>query len=174
MKINIRKVNVSDWEKLKKLLIEVVAEKPPVALELEPLIHKEDRWIAEFPTKDRGQFIVAELNTKSTDKTYDQENSGGEIIGFAYLAAPRYYEMVAYIGIVVKKEYRRKNLGTRLFYNLAEWAATKNLTYIIADIWSWNLKSIKFFEGLGFKEKNRFSDRFKGEEKEKVRMIKRV
>jgi len=159
--ITIRKANVGDWRKLRDLLKEVVAEKPPVALELEPLIQKEDRWLAEFPTKDQGRFIIA-------------EKEDGEIIAFAYLAAPIFYQAVAYIGIVVKKQYRRKNLGGRLFYNLAGWATTKNFTYIIADIWAWNLKSLKFFENLGFKEKTRFSDKFKGEEREKVRLVKRV
>jgi len=158
--IKIRKAEIKDWEKLRDLLKEVVNEKPPVALELEPLIHKEQRWLAEFPTKDQGHFIIAEKDS--------------EIIAFAYLAAPIFYQAVAYIGIVVNKKYRRKNIGSRLFYHLAEWAATKNLTYIIADIWSWNLKSLKFFEGLGFKEKNRFTDKFKGEDNEKVRLVKRV
>jgi RimJ/RimL family protein N-acetyltransferase len=158
--ITIRKANTEDWGKLRNLLIEVTSEKPPIALELEPLINKEKRWLAEFPSENQGYFVVAEKDEK--------------IIAFAYLAAPKYYETIAYIGIVIKKEYRRKNLGTRLFYNLAEWAATKDLTYIIADIWSWNLGSIKFFEGLGFKEKSRFIAKFKGEEKEKIRMIKRV
>ena len=100
--------------------------------------------------------------------------SSNRRLASAYLAAPVFYQAVAYIGIVVKKEYRRRNIGSRLFYKLTEWAASKNLMYIIADIWSWNLKSLKFFENLEFKEKSRFIDKFKDEKREKVRLIKRI
>lgn len=158
--INIRKAHVDDWEKLQDLLKELVSENPPVALELEPLIMKGRQWIATFPTGESGHFIVAE--------------EGKRIIGFCYLAVPKFYKPVAYIGIVVAKEYRKKEIGSMMFYHVAEWAAEQHLQYIIADIWSWNLKALKFFEKLGFIEKTRFKDKFRAVEEEKVRLVKKL
>lgn len=158
--IKLREVTVEDTEQLRDLLIRLVNEKPPVAVELEPLIMKGRRWIASFPTGETGHFIVAEVNNN--------------IIGFCYLAVPKFYKPVAYIGIAVAKEYRRKDVGSRMFYHIAEWAVAQHLQYIIADVWSWNLKSLKFFEKLGFVEKTRFKDRFKGAEAEKVRLVKKI
>jgi len=126
----------------------------------EPLVMKSREWIAQFPKGDQGYFLIAEVE--------------GKVVGFCYLAVPTFYKPIAYIGVAVEKKYRRKNLGSQMFYNAAQWAASKHLQYIIADIWNWNIKSLKFFENLGFREKTRFLDKFKGEQKEKVRLIKRV
>lgn len=158
--MKIRQIRVEDAEGFKNLLSSLVNESPPVALELEPLIMKGREWIASFPSGEQGYFIVAE------DK--------GRIIGFCYLAVPKFFNPVAYIGIAVAKEYRQKDIGSTMFYHVAEWAAAQHLQYIIADIWSWNLKSLKFFEKLGFVEKTRFKDKFKGSEKEKVRLVKKL
>lgn len=158
--IKIRKVKVEDTEKLRGLLISLVNENPPVALELEPLIMKGRQWIASFPKGESGHFIVAEDKNK--------------IVAFCYLAIPKFYRPVAYIGVAIEKEYRLKGIGSRMFYHVAEWAAAQRLEYIIADVWHWNLKSLKFFENLGFVEKTRFKDKFKGKEEEKVRLVKRL
>jgi RimJ/RimL family protein N-acetyltransferase len=146
--MNIREAKVEDWERLKGLLIRLLHEDPPVALELEPLVMKEKNWLAEFPKGKSGFFSVAEEK--------------GQIIGFCYLAVPKFYNPVAYIGIALDKKYRKKDIGTELFYHVAGWAAAENLSYIIADIWSWNKGSIKFFEALEFIEKQRFKDKYKG------------
>jgi len=158
--VKIRKVKISDWEELKRLLEGVVNEIPPVALELEPLIMKGSRWLADFPKGEAGLFVVAE------DK--------GKIVGFCYLAIPKFYRPVAYIGVVVAKDHRKKDIASQMFYHVAEWAAAQHLEYIIADIWNWNLKSLKFFEKMDFIEKTRFMDKFKGEEEEKVRLVKKL
>ena len=55
-----------------------------------------------------------------------------------------------------------------MFYHVAEWVSARHLEYIIADVWSWNLHSLNFFKELGFIEKSRFQDKFKGKEEEKV------
>jgi len=154
----IRSVKTSDWEKLKNLLIELVHEKPPVALELEPLIMKGVQWIEQFPRGKLGHFIIME--------------SSDEIIGFCYVAVPTYYKPIGYIGIGIKKECRKKSLGSQMFYEVAQWAVKEQVQYLVADIWNWNLKSIKFFEHLGFVERQTFKEKFKGEERLKVRMVK--
>ena len=158
--LKIRQVKVDDWEKLKDLLISLVDEKPPVALELEPLIMKGREWIASFPSRESGFFIVAE--------------DGHRIIGFCYLAVPKFYKPVAYIGIAVDREHRKKDIGSQMFYHVAEWASAHHLSYIIADVWWWNFKVIEFFEKLGFVEKERFKDKFKGKEEEKIRLVKKL
>lgn len=158
--VKIREIKVEDWEELKDLLEDLVEEKPPVALELEPLIQKGKQWIAQFPRGELGHFIVAEEK--------------GKIIGFCYLAVPQFYKPIAYIGISVRKKYRHHDIGSQMFYEVASWAASERLQYIIADVWHWNLKSLKFFESLGFVEKERFKAKFKGEEQEKVRLVKKV
>jgi RimJ/RimL family protein N-acetyltransferase len=158
--MNIRPVKVKDWDKLVDLLQELVAEDPPVAIELEPLINKGDRWISQFPSGKLGYFVVVEQGTK--------------IIGFCYIAVPTYYRPIAYIGLAIEAEHRGENLGSQLFYEVASWAASKEIQYIIADVWSWNHKSIRFFSHLGFIEKSRFEDKFKGEIKDKVRMVRSI
>jgi RimJ/RimL family protein N-acetyltransferase len=158
--MNIRKARPEDWEELKVMLRELVAEEPPVALELEPLIDKQGNWIANFPKGNLGFFTVAEFE--------------GKIVGFCYLAVQKFYSPVAYIGIALNKEFRRKNLGSEMFYHVAGWASAEKLQYIVADIWVWNTNSIKFFKNLGFEEKSIFKDKFKGEEKDKARLVKKV
>lgn len=158
--ITLREVTVNDAEKIKELLVRLVNEKPPVAIELEPLIMKGKQWIASFPTGESGHFIIAEINE--------------EIVGFCYLAVPKFYKPIAYIGVAVDKHYRRKDLGSQLFYHVAEWASAQHLEYVIADVWSWNIKSLKFFEKLGFIEKTRFKDKFRGAEQDKVRLVKKL
>jgi diamine N-acetyltransferase len=156
--INIREVTVEDTVKLKRLLMELVEEKPPIALELEPLVMKGRRWISEFPKESMGHFIVSE--------------EGDKIVGFCYVAIPKFYRPVAYIGIAIDKEYRKNDIGSRMFYRVAEWAVNNQVQYIIADIWSWNTKALKFFEKLGFAKKEVFKDKFRGKEEDKVSMIK--
>lgn len=158
--MNIRKIKPEDWKKLRKMLEVMAHEDPPVAVELEPLIFKTEKWIKSFPKENQGIFIVTE-----------EEDM---IIGFCYLVVPKFYALVAYIGIVVDKEHRGRNVGSQMFHHVAEWAVSQRLQYIIADVWSWNLGAIKFFQTLGFVEKSRFTDKFKGELKEKVRLVKKV
>jgi RimJ/RimL family protein N-acetyltransferase len=156
----IREVKLDDWDRLKDLLTSLIQEKPPVALELEPLIMKGDEWIKQFPRGNLGYFVVA--------------LEGRHIVGFCYLAVPSYYKPTAYIGVGIEKKQRRHGLATQLFYEVAQWAVSKKLQYIIADIWSWNARSNKFFSHLGFVERSRFEEKFKGEEKVKVRLVKEL
>jgi RimJ/RimL family protein N-acetyltransferase len=178
--MRIRQAKAEDWDKLKQLLINLTHEDPPVAIELEPLIMKEKNWIADFPKGKLGFFTVAEdtNENKSSDTPLNKKNKEFEdnpkIIGFCYLAVPTFYKPIAYIGIALDKEYRKKDIGTEMFYHVAGWAAAENISYIIADIWNWNESSIKFFESLGFEEKSRFKDKFKGELKDKVRLVKKL
>jgi RimJ/RimL family protein N-acetyltransferase len=158
--MNIREAKIEDWEQLRQLLVNLTREDPPVALELESLTMKEKNWLADFPKGKSGFFSVAEDDNK--------------IIGFCYLAIPKFYKPVAYIGIALEKKYRKKDIGTEMFYHVAGWAAAENLMYIIADVWEWNKGSIKFFKNLGFLEKSSFEDKFKGELKEKIRLIKKL
>jgi GNAT superfamily N-acetyltransferase len=158
--VNVRNIRVEDWDNLKDMLQDLVKERPPVALELEPLINKGDEWIAQFPRGDLGKFLVAEHK--------------GKIIGFCYLAVPHFYKPMCYIGIAVRKAYRKKDIGTQLFYEAASWAVSKHLQYIIADVWDWNTNSVRFFTGLRFVERDSFQEKFKGEESTKIRLVKKL
>jgi RimJ/RimL family protein N-acetyltransferase len=158
--LKIRKVKISDWDDLKKLIEDLTNERPPVALELHALLQKGEDWIRQFPKGDLGYFVVAERNKK--------------IIAFCYLAVPQYYKPIAYIGIAVSKKHRKEDLGSMLFYEVASWAAMERLQFIIADIWSWNSASLKFFKNLGFEEKSRFEDKFQGEIKQKLRLVRKL
>jgi L-amino acid N-acyltransferase YncA len=158
--VKIREVKVSDWDDLRGLLEYLIHEKPPVALELEPLIQKGDQWIKQFPKENMGYFVVAEKNEK--------------IVGFCYIALQKFYKPIAYIGIAVAKSVRHQDIGTMLFYEVASWASSKRIHYIVADIWHWNKGSLNFFESLGFLEKERFVAKFKGVEEEKVRLVKKL
>jgi RimJ/RimL family protein N-acetyltransferase len=158
--IKIREVRIEDTAKLIELLVRLTQEKPPVALELEPLIMKRERWVEPFLNQKIGFFVVAEED--------------GMIIGFCYVAIPKWYKPVTYIAISVDKDYRRKDIGGQMLYNVAEWAASQHLEYIIADVWDWNLKSLNFFKKHGFIEKSGFQDKFKGKEEEKIRLVMKV
>jgi L-amino acid N-acyltransferase YncA len=156
----IRKMRSGDTLQLIELLVKLIEEKPPVALELEPLIMKGERWVEPFLDKKFGYLVVAEDN--------------GKIFGFCYAIIPTYYRPVAYIGVAVSNEYRGKNIGSQMFYQVADWASKKKLKNIIADIWDWNKNSIKFFEKLGFVEEERFKDKFRGKEEDKIRLVVRL
>jgi RimJ/RimL family protein N-acetyltransferase len=158
--VKIREVNISDWDDLRGLLEYLVHERPPVALELEPLLQKGEEWIRQFPKGNLGYFVVAQKD--------------GKIVGFCYLAVPKFYNPIAYIGIAVAKSERKHDIGSMLFYEVASWAAMERLQYIFADIWHWNTSSLHFFENLGFVEKERFEAKFKGEDKEKIRLVKKL
>jgi RimJ/RimL family protein N-acetyltransferase len=158
--VKIREVKVSDWEKLQNLLYDLVNEEPPVALELQPLIMKGKQWIAQFPKGNLGYFLIAEEDEC--------------IVAFCYVAVPQYYKPIAFIGIAVQKSHRHLELGSQMFYEVASWAVSEHLQYLVADIWDWNFKSVKFFEKLGFEEKERFTEKFKGEERQKIRVVKKL
>jgi RimJ/RimL family protein N-acetyltransferase len=158
--IKLREIHISDWDNLKELLIDLVNEEPPVALELEPLIMKGPEWIRMFPKGDLGYFVVATNNKK--------------VVGFCYVAVPVYYRPVAFIGIGVSKNFRRDGVGSQMFYEVAQWAVKEHLQYLLADIWSWNQSSISFFEHLGFVERERYPEKFKDKESSKVRMVKKI
>jgi ribosomal protein S18 acetylase RimI-like enzyme len=157
---SIREVRIEDTVKLIELLVKLTREKPPVALELEPLIMKGLRWVEPFLDQKAGFFVVAE--------------EGDNIIGFCYVAIPKWYKPITYIAIAVDEDYRRKDIGGQMLYHVAEWSSKKHLEYIIADVWEWNLKSLKFFRKHGFYEKSRFEDKFKGKEEEKVRLAMKL
>jgi RimJ/RimL family protein N-acetyltransferase len=158
--LNIRNIKIEDWERLKEMLVVMTQEKPPVAIELEALVLRTKEWIKKFPTEGQGIFSVA-INKE-------------KIIGLCYLIIPKFYKPIAYIGIAIQKDYRKNGTGSQLFYHVAEWAVSQRLQYIIADVWSWNKNSIGFFYSLGFEEKSRFMDKFKGKEKEKIRLVKKI
>jgi RimJ/RimL family protein N-acetyltransferase len=158
--MNLRHIETGDWAELRRMLERMAEETPPVALELEPLLFKTEQWIRSFPMEEQGIFIVCEEND--------------EIIGFCYLVVPKFYRPVAYIGIAVDKEHRKMDIGTQMFYHVLEWAASQHLSFIISDVWSWNKASILYFTRLGFEETTRFEDKFKGKQKEKIRLVKKV
>jgi len=160
--ISIRNVKEKDWAKVLHLLETLVHENPPVALELEALLLRTEEWIRNFPQETQGIFVVAE-------QTIEQN-----IIGFCYLAQPNFKYGEAFIGIAVGKAFRDNNIASQMFYRVAEWASGTGINYIFADIWEWNNSSIKFFESLDFKEIERFDDKFRGEIKTKVRLIKAI
>jgi N-acetylglutamate synthase-like GNAT family acetyltransferase len=158
--INVREVRIEDTVKLIELLVELTKEKPPVALELSPLIMKGERWVEPFLDQKAGFFVVAEMN--------------GNIVGFCYVAIPKWYKPVTYIAIAVSKDYRRKDVGAQLLFHVAEWASKKHLEYMIADVWDWNEGSLNFFKKHGFKEKLKFQDKFKGKQEKKVRLVMKL
>jgi len=160
--IVVRNVGIADWARLVRLLKQLIHEKPPVALELEPLLFRTEEWIERFPGEDSGIFVVAENITENN------------IVGFCYLAKPSYRLAEAFIGIAVDKAYRRQNVGSMLFFRVAEWAARANLRLIITDVWDWNNESLDFFKKHGFRETEHFDAKFRGETRGKVRLVKEI
>lgn len=56
------------------------------------------------------------------------------------------------LAIVVEKDYRGRKISQGLFYKLGEWFASRNVHRFKTTVGENNLKSIKFFQGLGCKE----------------------
>lgn len=160
--IVIRNVKVRDWAKIVRLLKELLHEQPPVALELESMISRTEEWIERFPVEGQGIFVVAEDISKQA------------IVGFCYLVKPSYRKGEAFIGIAVEKGFRKHDIGSMLFYHIAEWAVSSGIQYIISDIWDWNTLSLNFFKTLGFKQTEHFDDKYHGETKGKIRLIKEI
>lgn len=158
--MEIRNVRTNDLKGIHKLLEDLIKERPPVALELEGLLTKDKKWLKSFPRGSSGVFLVAEYK--------------GEIIGFCYVAIPKFRILTGFVGIAVDKNHRKGGLGTKILQQVIDWAEISRLKYVIADTWNWNKGAQKFFQKNSFKKMGVFEDKFKGKIKKKVRLIYKV
>jgi ribosomal protein S18 acetylase RimI-like enzyme len=97
-----------------------------------------------FTRKD----LIGWINSKGEDELLVAEFNE-ELVGFSISKVD--YTTAEIISLVIKKEYRNKKIGTKLFKEtfkrLRKKGVKKYYLYVIAD----NSKAIKFYKKCGFK-----------------------
>lgn len=85
---------------------------------------------------------------------------GEEIVGFLYGFSKKYSSvfkprLTAHVSdIAIKKEYRRKNIGTALMYKFEnEFASSRKADEISLNVHSQNVEGLSFYNKLGFRKK---------------------
>ena len=83
----------------------------------------------------------------------------GRIVGFinAVIIASKDFPIVKkrkYVKldtVVVKEEFQRSGIGTRLMEGIHDWAREKGMNQIELAVWSFNTSAISFYNKLGYK-----------------------
>ena len=85
---------------------------------------------------------------------------GEEIVGFLYGFTKKYSNifkprLTAHVSdVAIKKEYRRKNIGTSLMHKFEnEFARTRKADEISLNVHSQNVEGVNFYNKLGFSNK---------------------
>jgi ribosomal-protein-alanine N-acetyltransferase len=85
-----------------------------------------------------------------------------EIIG--YLIFREIEPEIEILKIGVRKEYQRKEVGTKLMQKLIDIAKEKNISKIFLEVKASNLSAYNFYKKLGFKEMYRRKNYYGNEE----------
>jgi len=154
-RISIRVSNINDLGDILKLFEETVSvvckdDYSPEQLKVwTSSIKNTDRWIDKIKSHC---FLVAELNN--------------EIVGIASLDNSDYIDL-----LFVHKDYQRKGIADRLYYEIEKEAIERNITSLYANV---SITAKSFFEKMGyetFKEQKTIQD---GVEIINYKMIKQL
>lgn len=110
-------------------------------------IKDEDRSYLYDIIKKEFNFIYEKDSTFSNWLVYVEND---KIIGF--INFDTIYERAELEYIYVEKEYRRKNIATKLLENMLEILNKKNIHSITLEVNCNNIAAIKFYEKNGFKK----------------------
>lgn len=149
--MQIKKCTLADTELLAQLNKQLIEdEKSDNPMTLEELEYRMERFI----TTEYDAYFFVEDEDSGFDKNKD---SCGEILGYALIknsSNPLYLRQ-----FFIKREYRKKHLGTKAFQLLKEHLEVDTLDI---EVLSWNEAAMKFWQSLGFCERSRYM-RYQGE-----------
>ncbi len=142
--LNLRELEEKDVDQAKFLVSEIYAENPkttnftyrPSYKELSDLFKTKLSMLNEKSLID----MVAELK--------------GEIVGECEIVLKQEgKEKYGIVGIIVKREHRRKGIGSSLLKKATEKAKELKISTLVAEVDKSNKPAIQFFKKEGFKEK---------------------
>lgn len=139
--MNIRKVNIEDSESYLGMLNQ---------------LDNETKYMMYEPGERKtsiDEMRVSIGNIVEANKLLLTVEDEGKLIGF--LSANRGFanriKHSAYIVIGILKEYRGKKIGTKLFEELFQWAASNQITRLELTVMTNNENAIKLYKKMGFK-----------------------
>ena len=101
--------------------------------------------------KERVKGFKQNISSKLTYFVVGEEK--GEVVGFGQAELNKYDKKKAMIEkIYVKKSFRGKGIGTKIFNELLNWLKKRKVKSVSAGIFIKNKASIKLHKKLGFKE----------------------
>lgn len=153
MNLKIREGNMSDFEELNALVLEVhklhVKNRPDVYVDV------------DIPLSEQHlQEILGDNNTK----IFVVENSNnGELLAYSIVKvmAHRNIQILtpmtfAYIeDFCVKASLKKKGIGRLLFEHVKNYAKLKGALSLQLVVWEFNNNAIKFYEAMGMSTRNR-------------------
>ena len=139
--MNIRKINIDDTENYLDMLKQLDNETKYMMYEA-----------GERKTSIEEMRLSIQ-NIVDTNKLLLVAEEEGKIIGF--LSANKGFanriKHSAYIVIGILKDYRGKKIGTRLFEELFQWAASNKITRLELTVMTNNENAIRLYKKMGFK-----------------------
>lgn len=147
--VSIRKARESDFEDLRKLVMQVhemhVKERYDIYKDIEPL-NLED--LKEDLLDENNIYLVAELNKKAVGLCFAQikEISNNKIM--------KDRTILNINDICVDKDCQNRGIGKSLYNQIFEIGKSKNIDSVELMVWSFNKNAIKFYEKIGMNIKN--------------------
>lgn len=135
----IRSGNINDAEKM---------------LDMLDKLDNETKYMMFEPGEIKGNIenIKAKLNSNPEEQITLIIDDGKNIGGFLSAQRGNFNRIkhTAYIVIGLLKDYRGKQLGTKMFKLLDKWALENNITRLELTVVSVNIPAIKLYEKMGF------------------------
>lgn len=112
-------------------------------------------YVKSFLENNLAYKYVYEIESKIVGLIFTsiKYNSGDDLVKLRKIAFIEY--------IVVRKNYQRMGIGTKLYNKLCSEVKRENVDAIELCVWGFNKEAIKFYESLGMNIKNmRFENKF--------------
>ena len=145
MKIKIREANVKDLKDVANLQMKLLKYE-----------RKFDNKIKVGTTTSNTKYLKYNMLKKNKGKIFialDENRIIGYCDGWIEKITHYTFNKRGYvIDCFVLKKYRGESVGSRLLKELIKWFKSKNVKYVIIDVYSKNKKAYKLWKNLGFKE----------------------
>jgi ribosomal protein S18 acetylase RimI-like enzyme len=107
---------------------------------------RHEEYIEEILNDSNQGLFVAEVDSNiiGLAECYIQKSSEFPVV--------RKREWVQLDNIAVKKEYKRRNIGSLLLKKVIEWAKSKNVSRIELKVYSFNSNAVEFYSRNDFKD----------------------
>ncbi|MEM3823997.1 MAG: GNAT family N-acetyltransferase [Candidatus Bathyarchaeia archaeon] len=143
-KVRIRRAKEEDLQEVVRLAMELGRDESvrDSMISASPSGFQNPEWILKNIKGGNAAVFVAELD--------------GRIVGYSlgWISQPWAYKgKRGYIcDCFVEKSYRGKGIGRMLVNQILEWFISNGVECVEADVYSDNIRSLKLFKSLGFKE----------------------